>query len=780
LNYQGAESRMFDTIFTFLLKYSPLRYEEGTIVFQSGGAAFLFIGLLLLMLALAITLYRTTSIYPDGRSRWLSAGLRILALVLIFLPLFEPIVMYPDIVPNENFLAVLVDNSDSMSIPDGSLGKTRADDAASVLFDKKHGILPDLSKTFNVRYYTFSDEAARVDSLAHLIPNGHKTNLTAALRRVKSDFRGLPLAGIVLLTDGGDNSSEDVRSVAEELHGLGIPVHIVGLGSESMGEEREILSVNANSVQAEGVGTEITVQAKSWAKDSQRATIAMYQGNKLVLSHPMTLTGKGAVDTESLYFWPEERGVAQYTVQITPIPGEVNIENNSTGLLIDTAADSVRILYVEGYLRTDFKFIKRALEDDQILEFASALRTGTGKYYRQGIHAVGELSGGFPTNEEELNGYKAIIFGDIEANYFSLKQMEMVERFVSRRGGGFLMLGGRHSFAEGEYFNTPIADILPVKLDIGKRKVIPENFENPGVPEEEQGFRFVPTRTGLENPIMKLANDLPANRSQWDDIPRLTTINHLGAVKSGATVLAEKPQDAFGGAESLLIIQRYGRGRTAALATASTWRWRMMLDDTDTRHERFWRQLVRWLSTDAPDKVNIELADASYEPGDELPLQISVYDSTYNPVNNADVTGRITDPYGEVHEISLFPDLSEDGKYTGSYVLENPGVYSVEVAAKKNAVLLGTKKRSVLSYSTKKEFHDAVLKKSYLETIARINGGVYYEPSKADAIPAGLQSRRSSSSIFHYDYIWDSPLLFILIVIVLSVEWVIRRNRGLP
>ncbi|MFC1490339.1 VWA domain-containing protein [Candidatus Latescibacterota bacterium] len=771
---------MLEKLFEFLFKYRIINYEEGSIVFQSEGNAYLFIGLLLLLIGIVAAIYYTAVIYTNRKSRLISSGLRILAILLLCLPFFEPSLMFPDIVPNENFLAVLVDNSESMSIPDGTFGETRADDASAILVGENNGILPELEQNFNVRYYTFSNEASRVDSVANLIPNGRETNLDTALRRVMNDFTGLPLSGIVLLTDGGDNSSDNVRNTAEELRGLGIPLHIVGLGNEELSQEREILSVATNLVQSEGMGAEIELKVKSWVDEKEPVTVSMYKEDRLVMSRNINLRGNGNVDYESFYYWPKEHEVAQYTLQIAPASNEVNVENNVVDLLIDSSTDSVKVLYLEGYLRTDFKFIKRALESDQVLEFASVSRTGTGKYYRQGISSSEELKGGFPTSEEELFGYKAIILGDIEANYFSMTQLEMIERFVSSRGGGFLMMGGRNSFAEGEYWNTPIADLLPVKLDPSRKTVLPPDFSNQRLPREEQGFQFVPTRAGLENPILKLSEDIQTNRLLWSEVPNFFSINYLGDVKPGAVVLAEKPDDDFGPSEPLLITHRYGKGRSAALATASTWRWKMLLDESDTRHERFWRQFVRWLSTDTPDKVNIELTDNRFEPGTELPIRVSVYDDVFKPMSYADVAGTVTGPNGKRHEVQFFPDLNGEGEYIGTVFIENPGIYTIDVVAKQDSMLIGTQKQSVLSYLSKKEFHNSELQKSFLENIATLNNGNYYELSETDDIPTNLTGRQTSTSIFHYKYIWDSPILFILIIMILSLEWVYRRNRGLP
>jgi len=771
---------MSETWFEHLLKFKRINYEEGDFIFQAGNSAYLFLGLLLILLISFLIIYFLTNIYARNRSRVFSISLRIIALLLLCLPLFEPMLIMPDIIPNENFLVVLIDNSASMNIPDGYFGQTRYDDINTILLDSKNGILSELEENFKIRHYIFSNEASRVDSIAHLKPDGRETNFTASLQRVLSDFKGLPLAGILLFSDGGDNSKDDTRSIAEELGSLDIPLHIVGLGSETLEQERELLDVTTNRELLEGTGAEVEVKVRSWLDEKEPVSFNIYKGENLTFTKDMNLKGNGKVDLFSFFYEPAENDVAEYTVQIATAPNELNVENNSLNMLIDSKKDTVRILYLEGHLRTDFKFIKRVLEDDQVLDFTSVTRTGTGKYYRQGIYTVNELRGGFPDSEEELFGFKAVIFGDIEASYFSIKQLEMVEKFVRNRGGGFLMLGGSNSFAEGDFWNTPIADLLPVELDPKRRMTIQPDFKNPVLPEEEQGFKFVPTTAGLENPILKLATNVAQNRSIWDEMPNLFTINYFGAVKPGATILAEKLEDRYGGREPLLVIQRYGKGRTAALATASTWRWQMLLDANDTRHERFWRQFARWLSTDSPGKVNIDLTEDRFEPGIEIPIRVSVYDSKYDPLIFADVSGILTDPFGGIHEIHFIPELTEEGEYLSTFIPQEPGVYTIEVEAQQNGEIIGKHYQSFLSRPSKKEFYNATLKRGFLENLAELNGGMYYEPFEAEDIPANLMTRKTKTSIYRTEYLWDLPLIFLLLVILFSAEWISRRQKGLP
>ena len=771
---------MFERLFAFLFKFAPADYAHGHVLVQAGHALLLWVGLAVALAAAVVLIYASTALYTSGRTRRVSLTLRLTALALLLIPLFEPRLMFPGTPPKENFIAVMVDDSASMSIPDGYFGGSRHDDIRTILSDPGRGILPGLEEQYLVRYYGFSREAARVDSASNRAPDGAATDLAASLERVVADFRGLPLAGIVLLTDGGDNGAGDIRNVAEELRGLGIPLHTVGLGNEEFAGEREILDVTANRELFRGSGAEIAVRAKSWGVETDPVAFNLYKGETLVLSKEMTLKGNGGTDAFSLFYDPDEDEIAEYTLRIETAPEEVNTENNSLGLLIDSRQDSVRVLYLEGSLRTDFKFVKRAVEDDEVLKFTSTARTGTGKYYRQGIHSIEELPGGFPGSEEELFGYDAIVLGDIEANFFSLSQLELIEQFVSRRGGGFLMLGGTQSFAEGNYANTPIAGLLPLELDPSRKLVIPTDFRIAGMPPESRGYRFVPTRTGLEHPILKLSDDISENRSLWDSMPRLSSINYLGRVKPGATVLAEKPSDEFGAGEPLLAIQRYGKGRAAALATASTWRWQMLLDAEDTRHERFWRQFMRWLGTESPDKVVIDLPESRFEPGTELAVRVSVYDDRYFPRNLVEVSGLVTDPFGGVSEIRFLPDLSGEGVFAGSLLLRDPGVYALDITAEQDGAVIGKQRRSLLARPSKKEFQDAVLKRQYLETLTETAGGFYYAPANAGDIPRNLRERETPATVFDQEYVWDAPLLFLLAITVLSIEWIYRRRKGLP
>ncbi len=772
-------------MFEWLFKVNHVAFAEGEIGFQAG--PWLFGAVVVGLLVVLVVVYVRSQRYPTRRVKAVSAGLRGAALLVLCLPLLEPVLITPDVVPDENFVAVLADASESMNIPDGVLGATRADDARQLLFNDESGLVPALEPHFKLRYYTFDDAATRVDSLRATRPDGRATNLSAALDRVRSDFKGIPLKGLVLLTDGGDNSTGVPLNQAEELRNLDIPLHIVGLGRERFETERELLDVTVSKSVEENTGAEIDVKVRSWAAEATPVTFSLYRGEERVFSEARMLKGDGKTDQFTFFYEPDTPGARAYTLHVDEAPGELNTENNTLDLLVDPRADTLRVLYFEGHLRRDFKFIKRALEDDQVITFSSVSRTGTGKYYRQGLTSAEEMRGGFPNTRADLYRFHAVLLGDLEASAFAPEQLQMLEQFVRVRGGGLLMLGGREAFTEGDYWNTPLADVLPVALDLSRRSVVPPVFFDPrrpvfipGHPEENQGFPFVPTAEGLESLILKLSPDPAVNRRRWTTMPPLTSLNLLGPVKPGAQVLAEKPEDDFGGREPLLVVQRYGKGRSAALATASTWRWQMLLDADDTRHERFWRQLARWLAASAPERVDLDLGAGRFAPRDEVTVTATVFDPVYEPVEGARVEGAVTDPQGQTQPATFLPALGEPGTYVATVIPEDTGVYEIRVSARQGDVVSGTHAERFLVRPSKKEFYDATLKRAFLENLATTSGGRYYDIADVDELPARLRNRRTSTSIFHAEPLWDMPLLYLLALVLLSAEWFYRRRKGLP
>jgi hypothetical protein len=218
-----------------------------------------------------------------------------------------------------------------------------------------------------------------------------------------------------------------------------------------------------------------------------------------------------------------------------------------------------KILYLEGEPRWELKFIRRAVAADSNLQVVGLQRTATNKYLRLDVDSAGELFGGFPRTREELFQYRALILGSIEASYFSHDQLQMIADFVAVRGGGLLALGGRSSLAEGGYAGTPVADVLPLELD-------PRWLRDSLYFTE---LKVRPTRAGLVHAATRITAE-PDPTARWDKLPALSSVNHVGGLKPGATALLTGRSDG-NGEQVVLAFQRYGRGLALALPVQDTW-----------------------------------------------------------------------------------------------------------------------------------------------------------------------------------------------------------------
>src|ERR1700682_1658336 len=255
--------------------------------------------------------------------------------------------------------------------------------------------------------------------------------------------------------------------------------------------------------------------------------LTVRDGQKALAAREIILASDGQVQNETLLFnaGPAAARTLQFTTD--PLPEEENRANNSVTRLVNVESSKRRILYVEGEPRWEYKFIRRAEQDDRIVSVVSMLRTSENKIYRQGINDPKELAAGFPSRIEDLFDYQALIVGSVEATYFTAAQQELIQQFVDRRGGGLLLLGGRGSLGARGWGASMLGALLPVAL-----------------PRKKGTFHRDPatvelTPVGANNIITRLVEDPAKNVERWKKLPYLMDYQEVGTAKPGAVVLAE-------------------------------------------------------------------------------------------------------------------------------------------------------------------------------------------------------------------------------------------------
>jgi uncharacterized membrane protein len=753
-------------MFEFLFKYPRAVFAKGTVVLLSAWPWWVFVLLVLAAGGGLAWLIRSRIPQASAQVKNWKAGvlwlLQFALAALVLLLLWQPALLVAELRPQQNIIAVVVDDSRSMAIADGG-GATREQQAVKTL---EGGVLDQLQKKFQVRVYRLDRQISRVPKLDDLktSPPASATRIGDGLKQLAGEAADLPIGAVVLLSDGADNSGGIDLDTISTFRSRRIPVHTVGFGVEQVARDVEINDavVAPRALADSRLSAKVTLHQRGYA--GQKAMLTVRAGGKVLAGRQITLAADGATQNEALLFNPGDAGAKTLQFSVDPLPGEENHDNNSVSRLVNVESAKRRVLYVEGEPRWEYKFIRRAEQDDRLLTIVSMLRTSENKIYRQGIDDPKELADGFPSRAEDLFPYQAIIIGSVEANYFTAAQKELLQQFVDRRGGGLLFLGGRAALGDGGWAASSLADLLPVTL-----------------PNRKGTFHRDPatvslTAAGTDNIITRLVEDPSANVERWKKLPYLMDYQEAGTPKPGAVVLAE--MTAAGRKMPMLITENYGRGRTAVLATGGTWRWQMSQPLEDQTHEEFWQQLLRWLVTDTPGRVVATVPNQMLLDDGRVQFTADVRDKNFLPAADAHVEAHILGPGGSAAQIEMTPDPNTPGTFHADWTADQQGSYLTEVVATRDKDELG---RDVLNFArmdgVAENFHTEQ-NRDLLEKLSAETGGRYWKPQDISRLPGEISYSEAGITVRDAKELWNMPIVFLLLLLLPSTEWLLRRNWG--
>ncbi len=759
----------------------------GTLRFAYGMPLWAFALIALGLVALTWIGYLKTSRPLSGGWRACFIGLRSAVLILVLFCLLRPVVVDLETVPQETFFAVLIDESESMSIADMPSARTRAAAAREAVAD---ALLAPLAADYQVRYFGFGGQTRRLAGLDDLEPEtsgASSTSIGGALDAVNDQLGGLPLGGVLLVSDGSDNSGIDAEIAARRFEASGVPVFTLGVGQEVLPRDVGIDAVTSSQTVLEGsvFTAQVRVQQQGFAGQTLRLSVR--DGEREVATREVILDAGDIAQRFELELEPERQEAIVYelTAQVIGDSGVVSEtveQNNRYQFLVDnTPKPALDILFIEGHPRNEYKFIQRAIRGDESLRLATYLRTGPEKFYRQGIESPTELSGGFPDSRDELFDYEAVILGDIEQEFFSSEQLQLLDDFVAERGGG-LLLSGR---VDEGFIGTPLADIAP--LSLVAEAFLPAPLQG-GIRRGDHptGALYSPSLTaaGRVSPLLRLMSEERANQALWSNLPQLQGVYVTGRAKPGATVLLEHPTLTYQNQPLPIIAsQRYGSGRSMSIATASTWRWQMMLPAEDQSQERLWRQLLRWLAVSAADRVTLNFDREFYHVGDTVRVEATVVDAAYAPDNEATLWLQRENPLGAVSDTPMQWQLEDEGVYRAEFVASEEGIHSLLVdvasAAGEGRAENAEQRAAIVVTPSLREFNQSGLDAGLLERLAAATGGSYRPVARADELAAAIRATPNAYSKEVVTDLWDSPWLLGLLILLLCVDWALRRSKGL-
>ena len=761
-------------MFQFFFKYPMPVFSKGKFVLLGAWPGWVLLLLTLVCVAgLAVLIWSRLPQAAANISRWRAGAVWLLQSLLIatvLVLLWQPAITVAELAPQQNVIAVVLDDSRSMAIADsGGDGKATREAAAEKALDD--GVLAGLQKKFQTRLYRLDSHIAQAAALKDIQPGAPATHINDGLKQLASETSDLPIGAVVLLSDGSENSMDGSGDLSLEtlnvLRNRRIPVHAVGFGKEQMLHDLELSDVKvASKAMADSrIPATVTLRQRGYA--GSKVLLVARDGDKTLGSREITLGADGATQVETIFFGPGGAGIKSLHFSLGPLAGEENQNNNSLTRLLGVTDDKRRILYVEGEPRWEYKFIRRAEDDDKLVQVASMLRTTENKIYRQGISDPRELENGFPVRPEELFAYQGIILGSVEAGYFTPLQQELLREFVDRRGGGLLFLGGRFALGDGGWGGSSLVDLLPTILPNSRGTF----HRDPATPEL--------TTAGTDSPITRLLDDPEKNLDRWKKLTYLMDYQDAGTAKPGATVLAQ--MNVGSRKLPLLVTENYGRGRTAVMATSGTWRWQMSQPLGDPAHDLFWQQLLRWLVLESPGQVVVSAPAQTLMDDGQIQISANVRDKEYSPAPDAKVTAHFIGPDGISAIVDMTPATDNPGVFRAAWTAEKPGSYLAEVTAQrgpKGAVDSGTGTLPFQRIDGVAEGFHTTQNRELLEKLATETGGRYWKPDELTRLPNEISYSDAGISVRDIKELWNMPVVFLWLLLLMAAEWLLRRKWG--
>jgi uncharacterized membrane protein len=763
---------------------------------DSGG---LWLALLAGQVALAIGVFYSMVYGYLGRGRLAGLmALRCAAILALMLLLFKPALSVSASPAGDRpRLAILVDRSGSMATTDELNLPDRYHQCTAMLQAQQQRI----GRNFTPLWYHFARSAGQVkslDALAGMSAGGQGadgTDLARAIRAASGQGDSRDLAGIVILTDGIHNAAENVMDAAIEAR---VPIYAVAVGSASDKlSARRNVELTAIDAPLEAVANNVTTITVS-VLVSGFATVPLElqlveQGATTPVDTKRLWTDQNVATLKSELKWtPKDDpagaagGVRKLRVAVPANAAEASADDNAGELHVLLTEPRVRVLYVEGSMRPEYKYLKRLLMGDPNIRFLSLVRVAGNRFWAQGGAGAASLDR-LPETEGDFKLFDVIILGDLDRTFVSREQMAQLRKFVND-GGALLMLGGHNSFGPGGYAATDVEAVLPVTC--GPRSQ----------PQETTPFIPQLTAAGESHPIFAGVAPFffgPAGRKPDDKLPRLEPL--LGCVtvpapKPGASVLAIHPTRQIDGQPLVVVaVQRFGAGRSAAFTADTTWQWDPPMRGLgrESPYERFWCQLIRWLanvetkSREAkpavmirPDKSFIRIGQGGVK------VVALVQDDRGRPAENSQVTLTITPAAGAGNPETL-PMSPRAGEklFEAEYTPTRDGRFKLEaVAVDAAAQRLGADSQQLIVMPFSAEADRLGRNDGLLEMLADKTRGRKVDisglPDLIDSIVRRMKDRGQldEPAAASITPLFNFPVLFIAFVALLTTEWLLRRQ----
>ncbi len=701
--------------------------------------------------------------------------LRSAAFALLLLILLKPELEFRKSQSLKNSIAILLDNSKSLSI--------KTDESPRIDLVKKAlkanaSYLENLEKDFNVDYYFFSDDIEKVGAgaVANLYrPYRPFTDLTRVFDELAGRYPGPSLQGVLLFSDGADltqESGEISRSLVERLTALGSPIHTLQAGSNEGFKDLAIEAVSASDFGFVQQPLRISLTVFSSSLGNRNIPLVLKEGDHILVSKIIEVREDTQRYEVELEFIPQSAGKRIYSLSLPRFSGEFILTNNEKEFEINVVRDRIRVLHLNGRPSWDSRYLREVLAYNPKVDLLSFfILRNIGDDVEAPTSELSLIP--FPSNllfDDYLSSFDLIIFQNFKYDPFiDKKYLGNIRKYVEN-GGAFLMIGGELSFQGGGYTRTPIEEILPV------------NFRETNRTFVDEAFRPVLNQEFSRHPILRLEKDMALNQKVWQSLPPLQGMNMGLHPDKNAHVLASYAKGK-GSVIPILVTGDFGKGRTALLGTDSVWNWnfRNVGGGGSGRYfQRFWNNVIDWLIAEPETRrLQLESDKERYREGEQALIKFKLLKKNYQPAVGATVQ-LVLKPLKEKSGNETELKTDEQGEGVFPFLPGGEGFYTARIKAD----LEGKSLAEEIMFSVLKdnaEFEKPLVNETLLKKIAEITGGQHRLLKGNDDLSTfrfanpDVRTKGHSRSFS----LWDNWWAYGLVVGFLVMDWFLRRKSGL-
>lgn len=695
----------------------------------------------------------------DKRQRAILITLRSLAYIFLLFILAMPKLVIEGEGALPGPVPVIIDGTDSMQIKDAD-DKTRF--AKSLDLYKSLNENNNYKKDLMIEGYFAGKEIRQFKNTEKLTPDGDYTSINQMLEKSVEKYLGEYMPGVVLISDGAHNTSELPDNIIKYFQKLNIPVYACGVGKEKskdvsvdyiLGEEVVFLNEKAK----------IYVNINQNGYTNEDAGLKLFLGDKEVYSGRHKLEHDGEISIPVEYV-PHTKGIFQLKAEITPMPGEVTVENNVYIKNVRVIDEKIKILMVFGAPSWEYRYLMGTFERDKRVEVKSYLASADKRIFKKSSGKTNLLS--TLPNKNFNKSFDIIILSKIDVAALSPEFVKNLCLFVEEDGGAMAVIS---DLVQIPYSikGTPLEDLMPIT--ISERTGRSYKDEMFSILKDEMHFEI--TDDGSAHQLVAFSGNKDENKKIWAELPPAYNCYASGRLKPSSISLMAIPGTDGRQKIPAIVYHSYGKGTVLFMAFDSTWRWRKEFGDRYFRD--FWGKAVQFLGLphllSESAQSTIFVGKETCFTGEKIAIHAKINNPDYSPVIIEQIKMKVTEN-GIEKSLDLSAVPGRLGMYKADYIPEVSGDLKFELPAQysANPVNLRVTKPQM-------EFHNSGMNKILLEKIALATGGGFYTPEQCGKIFEDIYKNRHKIPISVRVSLWDSMLLLILSLIFFSAEWYFRK-----